>query len=358
MRQDAHTPEDGRLYTPQLKADVQTTRKYMLDNLVMLATPVVMAWYYYGSGALRILLLTVLTAMLCEYVGDKLVGTVPTLRDLSAAVTGVVTALCLPASSPLWLGPLAVSFAILVVKVPFGSARSLLFSPAAAGLAFVTVCLPQYMFAYPALPDAGEAVAAYGASAFSAGTSLARMLSESTSMGSSAANYIDVLLGSFPGPMGTGCMIALLGALPYLAIRRPGQFTAAGACLATTAVIAFLFPRILTGRFQSVFMELSGGMLFFTALFLLPEEALLPKRFYGRLLYGVTAGLFCMLFRHLGEFEEGAVFAVLLVNVLSAVFDKLPLTARERRKQVAVRREKQAARAETAEAREGGGANA
>lgn len=358
MRQDALVPEDGRVYTPEIKAGVRTTRKYMLDNLVMLAAPVVMAWYYYGGGVLRHILLTVLTAVLCEYIGERIVGTVPTVLDLSAVVTGVVTALCLPASSPLWFGPLAVSFAILVVKVPFGHARSLLFSPAAAGLAFVTVCLPQYMFAYPALPHAGEAVALYGTSAFSVGTSLTKMLSESTSMGSSLVNYIDVLMGSFPGPAGTGCVIALLGALLYLAVRRPKSFTAAGACLAVAAIMAFLFPRILTGRFQSVFMELSGGMLFFTALFLLPEEAILPKHFYGRLLYGATAGLFCMLFRLLGEFEEGAVFAVLLVNVLSAVFDKMPLTARERRKLSEERRDRREELAKAIEAQEGGDAHA
>lgn len=331
LRQEKLLPKDRALFSPEMKAGVKATQKYMLDLLVMLAAPIVMAWYYYGGRALRLIVLSVLTAILCEYIGMRLVKTVPTLRDLSAAVTGVVIALCLPASSPVWLAPLATAFAVLAVKVPFGNARSLLFSPAAAGLAFITVCLPQAVFAYPALLDAGEPIGVYGTDSFSAGVSLTQMLSESTSMGSSLANYIDVLTGRFAGPMGTGCVITLLGALLYLAVRRPKGFSAAASCLVTAAVMAFLFPRITTGRFQSVFMELSGGMLFFTALFLLPEEALLPKRFYGRLLYGAAAGLICMLFRYFGDFEESAVFAVLIVNALSSVFDKLPYSKRERR---------------------------
>ncbi len=330
MRQEERSPKDGVLFTPEMKAGIKATQKYMLDLLVMLAAPTVMAWYYYGGRALRLIVFSVLTAVLCEYIGMRLVKAVPTLRDLSAVVTGMVVALCLPASSPIWLAPLASAFAVLAVKVPFGNARSLLFSPAAAGLAFVSVCLPEYVFAYPTLLDAGEAVGVYGTPDFIKGTSLTQMLSESTSMGSSLVNYIDVLTGRFAGPMGTGCVIALLGAFLYLAVRRPKGFQAAAACLVTAAVMAFLFPRITTGRFQSVFMELSGGMLFFAALFLLPTEPLLPKRFYGRLLYGAAAGLICMLFRFFGDFEEGAVFAVLLVNALSSVFDKIPLSRRER----------------------------
>ena len=79
-------------------------------------------------------------------------------------------------------------------------------------------------------------------------------------------------------------------------------------------------------------------MLLFTALFLLPDESLLPSRFWGRVLYGVCAGLFCMLFRTFGEFEEGAVFAVLLVNALRAAFEKLPYTKREKHRLSEARR--------------------
>lgn len=332
MRQDTSSQNDGQLYTPEMKAGIKITQKYMFDRLLMLTAPAVMAWYAYGERAVRLMVISVLTAAICEYVGHRLVKTMPAPRDLFAVTTGVLIALCLPASTPFWLVMLATAFAVLAVEIPFGNARSLLFSPAAAGLAFVTVCLPDYVFAYPVLPDAGKSPVVFGAEGFTKGTSLSGMLANGTSMGGSLVNYMDILTGNLPSAMGTGCVIALLGALLFLAVRRPKGFQAAAACLAAAAIFAFLFPRITTGRFQSVFMELSGGLLLFTALFILPEESLLPNRFWGRLLYGVCAGIFCMLFRMFGEFEEGAVFAVLLVNALRTVFEKLPYTKGEKKK--------------------------
>lgn len=326
LRKEVNAAADGRLFTPEMLSQMKPTQKEMLQRLLMMSAPMVMAWYYYGGRAVWLMLLSVLTAVFCEYSGQKLVGTVPMLRDFSAVVTGLTVALLLPASAPVWLFLLATAFAIWVVKVPFGTARSLLFSPAAAGVAFVTVCLPDYVFGYSVVPQSGAAMAVYGTESYSAGVSLTQMLTNHTSMGLSPAAYLDVLLGNVAGAMGTGCVIALLGGLLFLAVRDRRGFTAAVSCLAGAAVYAFCFPRILTGRWQSVFMELSGGMLFFAALFLLPESAILPKRFWGRVAYGAAAGLITMLFRRFGVFEEGAVFAVLLVNALTAAFDKLPET--------------------------------
>lgn len=357
MRQEVQPTEDGRVFTPALKAEMKETRKYMLDRLVMLFAPTVMAWYYCGDRALRLILVAVVTAAACEYVGMKLVGVQPTLRDLSAATTGVVIALCLPAAAPMWLVVLATSFAILVAKVPFGTARSLLFSPAAAGLAFVTVCLPDYMFGYSVLPEVGGEVGVFGTQLFTPGVSLTQMLVNSSSIGDGLVNYIDVLVGGFAGPMGTGCLFALLGALLYMAVLRPKACTTAVSFLVTAAIFAFLFPRITTGRLQSVFIELCSGMLFFAALFLLPEEPLLPKRLYGRVLYGVSGGLICMLFRMFGEFEEGAVFAVLIANALLSVLNKLPLSGYERRVKKETRRKKRTKAASTTPITEGGAEN-
>lgn len=351
---------DGRLFTEEVKALLRTTQRQMLDRLVMLAAPVVMAWYYYGSRALWLLCVSVLTACICEALGRKAVGRQPTLRDLSAVVIGVTIALCLPASSPAWLVMLADGFAVLVAKLPFGTARSLLFSPAAAGLAFVTVCLPQYVFAYPVLPEPGESVPAFGTFAFTEGVSLTQLLENRATVGGAFSNYLAVLLGSYPGPMGAGCVLALLGALLYLLVRRPRQFTAAAGFLATAALCAVLFPRVTAGRGQSLAMELCGGMLLFGALFLLSEESFLPKTFYGRLAFGACGGLFTMLFRWFGAYEEGVMFAVLLAEALTGVFDRLPDAGFLRRHAARLRRKKRRAEEseEAAQLQQGGAADA
>lgn len=358
MPKEVQIPADGRVFTPEMQAEIKTTQKYMCNRLLMLAAPAVMAWYYYGGRAVLLMLASVLTAVFCEYIGMRVVGKTPVLRDLSAVVIGVTAALLLPASAPIWLVALAASFAVLVVKVPFGTAQSVLFAPAAAGVAFVTVCLPNYVFSYPVLPEGGATVPVYGSEGFTAGVSLTQMLQNSTSMGVTAADYIEVLIGNTAGPMGTGCVIALIGALLFLAVRSGKGFTAAISCLFGAAVYAFLFPRITTGRLQSIFMELSGGMLLFAALFLLSEEAILPKRFWGRVAYGVCAGVFTMLFRRFGAFEEGTVFAVLLCNALTSAFDKLPEADFKRRKKQEERKKQQESAQAQTSLREGGGADA
>lgn len=348
MRQDAFTADDGQIFTPEVKADIKSTQRSMLDLLIMLAAPTLISLYYYGAHAFYLILTSVLTAVVLEYLGGKMLHNFPTPRDLSAVVTGVCIALCLPASAPLWLAAIGAAFAILVAKLPFGNARTTLFSPTAAGLCFLAVCFPKILFCYPAVPGVGEPVSLYGTAAFTPGVSLASMLSNSTALGNHSTNYLMVLLGDFAGPMGATCIIALLGALCYLAIRRFKAFEVSASFLLTCAIGAFLFPRILSGRFQSVFMELSSGLLLFAAIFLLPNEILLPKRFYGRILYGVVAGFCTMLLRRFGAFEEGVIFVILLMNVLAPTFNHLPLTGFERKRLSKARQKRRALEEEKA----------
>ena len=338
MRQTTLATDDGQLFTPEIKADIQNTKREMLDMLLMLSAPTLISLYYYGVRAFYLQVTAVLTCVLTEYIFGKLFKNTPTLRDLSAVVTGLILALCLPASVPIWLAALGAFFAIFVAKLPFGNARSLLFSPAAAGLCFLAVCFPNMMFTYPLVPAPFESVGVYGTSDFIAGTSLAGMLSSSTSMGHNIINYLIVLLGDYAGPMGTTCILALCGSLLFLAIRHFKSFEVTASYLLTVALLAFLFPRILTGRWQSVFMELSSGMLFFASIFLLPNTYLLPKRFYGRILYGVVAAIGTMILRHFGAFEEGVIFVVLVMNATATGFDKLPLAGFERKRLSAARK--------------------
>lgn len=313
------------------KLKIKSTRKYMTDMLLMLVAPVVMAWYYYGERALRLVVLSVLTAMACEFFGSKILKSSAHVSDLACFVTGVTIAMCVPASSSWWLVVVASAFAIICAKLPFGTSKSLMFLPAAAGIAFVTVCNSAEMFAYSVIPEAGEKLAIYSDNAFVAGDSIASMLTQKTSIGVNIISYIDILVGNVSGPMGATCGVAMLGALLFLIIRRPKTAVISGTYLAVCAAYAFLFPRITTGRLISVCMELSGGLLFFAAVFFITNEELAPKRFVARIYYGAFAGLFVMLLRTLGAFEDSTVFAVLFINAVSPVFDmKIPLTKKEK----------------------------
>ena len=116
-----------------------------------LILPVVMAVHLYGARALLITALSVLSALLSEAAGSKFIGKKPHCRDMSSVYTGVLLALMMPASVPLWMPIAGSAFAVLTIKIPFGSAYRAPFSCAAAAFSFLSICRPDAVFAYPAL---------------------------------------------------------------------------------------------------------------------------------------------------------------------------------------------------------------
>ena len=297
------------------QSPLKSTRSLQLDFLAMLALPMLSAWYFYGLQALRIIVISVITCVLCEFAGCKILRRKQTLSDLSAVVTGIIIALMLPANAPLWLPVAGGIFAVTVVKIPFGSADTLPFSPAAAGLAFLTICFPDIIFSYPKVSAASAALSS------TSSASLASMLAQNTSVSLTSVKAIDIFIGNFPGPMGTGCIIILLGSAIYMLIRRTKIFITASGFIAGAALMAICFPRI-TNLFGSLVLELCAGYIAFAALFLVCEPGTLPRHPISRLLYGFASGAACMLMRRFGTFEECSCFAVLIIGAAWPIADK------------------------------------
>ena len=297
------------------QSPLQATRSLQQDLLTMLALPTLSAWYFYGTRALLLVCISIITCVLCELAGRKILKQPHTVADLSAIVTGIVIALMLPANAPWWMPVYGGIFAIVVAKLPFGSTEKLPFSPAAASLAFLTICFPDIIFAYPKVSAASAALASTN------GVSLASMLAQNTSVSLGSVKAIDIFVGNFPGAMGTGSIIVLIGSAIYMLIRRPNLSTTAAGFIAGAALMAICFPRV-TNRFSSLVLELCAGYMIFAALFLITENSTQPKKPLSRLLYGASAGIACMLMRRFGTFEECSCFAVLIINAAWPVADK------------------------------------
>lgn len=307
LDQDNNLPKNER----RRAAVDRPTRSYMLDMIIMMVPLAVMAVVHYGARALGIMALSVLSAVVFEGVGYALMRRPAELGDFSAVFTGLAIALVMPASVPLWMPVAGVAFAIIAVKLPFGSAPETLFVPAAAGIAFLTVCWGDLLFTYPAV---GTDVVVTGSQAFVRGDSLAAMLRVGDSGAPTMFNFFNIVSGGIAGPMGTTCTIALFGAAVYLLIRRPSQIIAPAAFVAVCSVCAVIFSRVLSGRKASLTMEIASGMLVFAALFFMSDPATGPKKPLEKLIYGLAGGSLCMLLRYFGAYEEGACFAVLLMN--------------------------------------------
>ncbi|MEG1835359.1 MAG: RnfABCDGE type electron transport complex subunit D [Oscillospiraceae bacterium] len=315
--------------SPQKRNEIRNTRRYMMDMLFMMAPLIIMSGYYYGERAFRLIVLSAITAVVAEYLGAKAFKAEQSVSDLSAVVTGIMIALCLPASSAWWLPCLGSVFAILVAKLPFGDARSQMFSPVASAIAFLTICMPKMVFTYPKIIEGTTNLG------FIQGDSIAYMLSQKNSIGINIISYIDVLIGNVSGPMGATCGFAMIGAMIYLLLRRAKAFIAPASFIITSAIFAFIFPRVLTGRLTSVYMEIFGGLLLFGALFLISNEVLAPKKIISKIAYGVSGGLICMIMRRVGVFEDSTVFAIIILNAVAPAFDKIPYLTKGEKKQLA-----------------------
>ena len=319
-------PEEPRW--KQRFADNKEARGWNLTSLLLSLPLLVVGSYYYGANALRTAVVAALAAVLCEWAAARLILRKRTIDDWNAVVTGILIACMLPAevkstfSAPVYAAIGAI-FAVLVVKIPFGGTMHAPFTPAAAGLAFLTVCFPKTVFNY--LPSA-QVPPLYN-------QSLARMLQQGRSV-MDGRQLSGILLGQTAGPMGTGCILLIAVALlaSFLIKKRRGAALVSLSFVAAVAVLSFLMPRV-TGagagvRLASAGMELCSGSLLFAAVYLLPDPAIMPQRWFTRLGFGALAGLLCVTMRQLGNLQQGSYeetvwFAVLLADAFMPLLYRL-----------------------------------
>ena len=298
---------------PQKSQEFLQTRKIMRDYLIMLSVPVIVAVFNYGLIAGFRILLSAITCVICKKLGEKILKTDFPSRDYSSAVIGITVALLLPAIAPWWMFFLTTAFTYFVCVMPFGSSDNSPFIPSVAAICFATLCWGEQLFNYSQTGD-----------------SLAKMLLQGNSIGENIASVIEVLSGNTPSAMGTGCIFALLGTLAYLTIRRTKDSIPSYTFILAVSIMALLFPRISSGRFISLIMELSSGMILFGAIFFMSYPSIMPKRTLPRVLWGFVSGVICMLIRYASPIEESVPFGILIACAISDFFDKIPLTKKEK----------------------------
>lgn len=319
--------------TPFFKTD-DSLFKYSSDMLIIGTAMLICGVYLNGITALYQAAVCCAVAVLSEYVSFKLVLKKNTLGNLSSLCTGLIISLMLPACAPLWLGAMASAFAVIAAKLPFGGARYAPFVPACAGVCFVSLCFPEYMFTY-------ASSASYGLfctdEAFTAGTSLLSLLSAGKSVSLNMFGRISLLSGTYPGAIGTTSMLVMLAAVIYLLIRRPKRLFATCGYVLACAVFAIIFPRVNSGVFSSAVLELSAGSLMFTAIMLVNDPVTSPKDSKQAVLYGALSGIICMLLRRYAKIEDPSCFGILIINALWPVLvreEKVNAPKKTKRKKI------------------------
>ena len=271
----------------------------MRNVLIALAPCAVAAIGFFGFNALAVLVVSTLSAVLAEYVWQKAARRKVLVGDLSAAVTGLILGLNLPASAPLWMAALGSAFAVVIVKGLFGGLGDNFINPALAARALLLASWPQYMTRWYA--PTGLAVV----DAVATATPLSNPGGFTT---------LQLILGNIPGSLGEVCKIAILLGFAWLLYTRTITWRIPVVMVASTCVFSLVFGK------DPVASVLSGGLLF-GAVFMATDYATCPMTAAGQIVYAALAGLLVAVIRSFSGYPEGVTYGILLMNVASPVID-------------------------------------
>lgn len=274
-----------------------TTRRIMLDVCLALLPAVIFAVYWFGFGVLLTVLLSVASAILSEFLMEKALRRPVTIDDGSAAVTGLLLALTLPAGTPWYVPVLGSVFAICIAKQVFGGLGDNFVNPALAGRAFLLASFPAAMTTYPLVADAV--------------TSATPLSSEFVG----SVDYLQAFIGRIGGCIGEVSTLALLIGAAYLLIRRVIDWRIPLSYLGTMALLTVI------GGGNVLDSVLLGGTVL-GAFFMASDYVTSPVTSWGRVIYGVGIGIINYTIRRWGAYPEGTTYAILLMNIAAPLIER------------------------------------
>jgi len=291
----------------------RTTSSIMLDVIIALLPATVAGTVIFGIRSLFVVLVSVAAAVATEAIFCIITKRENTVSDLSSVVTGLLLALNLPATVPLWMAAVGSVFSIAVVKCLFGGIGQNFANPAITGRVFMLLAFASSVTA--AAPVIEGAVDAY-----SSATPLAEYMDPWLSIEAYQADLGDLFLGVHRGAIGETCALALIIGFVYLIVRKVVRPFAPIAFVLTVYVASLIFEGF--DFLSALYWVLSGGLLL-GAFFMATDYSTTPITDLGKIIFGIGAGLITVLIRFYGSYPEGVSFAILLMNILTPYIDKL-----------------------------------
>lgn len=283
--------------------DNSSTRRIMLDVCIALLPACIFGIVNFGMRALAVLVVSVITCVVSEYLFEYFMHRPITVGDLSAVVTGLLLGMNMPHTIPLWIVMLGSIFAIIVVKQLFGGLGQNFMNPALAARCFLLISFAGRMtsFTYDGVTGA---------------TPLALLKS------GESVNVLSMFLGTTAGVIGETSTVAILVGALYLIIRKVITPLIPMVYLAVFSVFILLFGG---HGFDMTYLaaELCGGGLMLGAFFMATDYVTSPVNTVGRIVYGIILGILTGLFRIFGNSAEGVSYAIIFSNILVPLIEKL-----------------------------------
>ena len=304
--------------SPHIRSKVTTSNIMMWVAIALLPATAFGIYNFRDTHAWLLVLVTTASAVLAEFVFQKITNKPITISDYSAIVTGLLLALNLPPTAPLWMGILGSVFAIVIVKQLFGGLGQNFMNPALAARCFLIISFTSRMttFTYDGMTGA---------------TPLAVMRAnlEAGQPVLAGINSMDMMIGRIGGTIGETSMFAIvLGAmllimLGIIDIRIPGSY------IASFTLFIGIFGGFVDGigffNAQYMVAQLCGGGLMLGAWFMATDYVTSPITKSGQIIYGILLGVLTGIFRLYGGSAEGVSYAIIFSNLLVPLIERVTL---------------------------------
>jgi electron transport complex protein RnfD len=274
----------------------------MLDVLIGLSPAILAAIIFFGLPALMVLVAAIVSAVVTEFLFQKMFKKKSTITDLSAVVTGVLLAMCLPPSMPWWMVAIGSFMAIGITKQLFGGIGYNIFNPALIGRAFLMASYPVAMTTWTKPFDTITTASPLGLLKMGAISNL--------------PNLQDLFFGNIAGSLGETSALALLLGASYLIWKKVIDLRIPGAYIGTVALIMGIAG-------QSVPFHLLAGGLILGAFFMATDYTTSPMTTKGKLIFGIGCGALTAVIRLVGGYPEGVCYSILIMNTCVPLIDRL-----------------------------------
>ncbi|MDK2934414.1 MAG: H+/Na+-translocating ferredoxin:NAD+ oxidoreductase subunit [Clostridiales bacterium] len=272
--------------------------KIMQGVMIALIPIIAISIYFFKMRALSILLVSIFVCVITEYLFQKIRKQPITINDGSAMLTGVLLALTLPPTLPLWMVAVGAVIAIGLGKQAFGGLGSNVFNPALVGRAFLMISFPVAMTSWIGVDGVSSATP----------LNLMKMQGQTT-------DYLKLVLGNVGGSLGeTSAIAILLGGLyllykNYIDWRIPLSYLGSGVIF-----------TLVAGQ-DAIFFLLSGGLLL-GAFFMATDMVTTPITRTGKWVFGTVGGILVAIIRLYGGYPEGVMFSILLMNAVTPIINR------------------------------------
>jgi electron transport complex protein RnfD len=311
-----------------------STRTVMLDVIIGLSPAFIASVIFFRAFAVILTAVCIVSCVVTEWLCNLLLKkekSLESLGDLSAVITGIILAFSIPPKLPVWAAVIGSVFAIAVGKMVFGGLGANIFNPAMVGRAFLALCFGMMMTTWtvPATidPDMPTIMISSESNVDARTQATPLGLSKQAIKSGQGAQVVnsqlkDLFYGHVGGCVGETSALALIIGGLYLLLRKTITIHTSLAVILTTYIIALIANLLNPSANITPWAHLCSGGLLIGAFFIATDPVTSPLTTKGQWIFGIGVGALTMLIRIVGEYSEGVMFSILMMNAATPLIDR------------------------------------